>query len=434
MNVQTERLEDNKAVLTITVPQDEVAKAYNVAWKNIAGKVSIPGFRKGKAPRKLVENHVGIHAIQEEAFDIIAKKAYPEALQEAELEPVSHPTVDIEKMDEKEDMVFKVTVTVKPDVALGQYKDIDVEKQIKEITETDITDTLEKLRERKAEMVVAEGAVLEKGDFAVIDFAGSIDGVPFSGGEGKGYPLEVGSGSFIPGFEEQLLGGKAGEERLVKVTFPEDYFAKDLAGKEAEFKVTIHDIKRKQFPEATDEFISENSEFKTLEEWKEDVRKKLEQSAEKQAEYEKENNIIKTAVENAEVDVPGVMVEERINEMLHDVAHNLQQRGLKLDEYLKYLGKTVEELRDSYKEGAIADIKAELVMDAIAKKEELKVEAEELQKELELMAEQYKQPIDDIKKALVKTGNITMVNLAILRRKAARLILGKKSDDNNDGE
>lgn len=431
MNVTTERLEDNKAVLTITVPQAEVAKAYDAAWKSIAGKVNIPGFRKGKAPRKLVENRVGVPAIQEEAFDIIAKKAYPEALQEAGLEPVSHPTVDIEKMDEKEDMVFKVTVTVKPDVELGQYKDIDVEKQVKEITDADITDTLEKLRERKAEMVVAEGATLENGDFAVIDFAGSIDGIPFSGGEGKGYPLEVGSGSFIPGFEDQLLGAKAGEERTVKVTFPEDYFAKDLADKEAEFKVTVQDIKRKQLPEATDEFISENSEFKTVDEWKEDARKKLQEYADKQSEYEHENNVIKNAVENAKVDIPDIMIEERINEMLHDVAHNLQQRGLKFDEYLKYIGKTVEELRESYREGAIADVKAELVMDAVAKKEELKVEAQELQKELELMAEQYKQPIDDIKKALVKTGNITMVNLAILRRKAARLILGKESDDNN---
>lgn len=427
MKVTTERLENNKVALTITVEQPQVKKAFEKAWRSIAAKVNIPGFRKGKAPRKLVENNVGIAAIKEEAFDIIAKETYPEALEQAELDPVSHPSVDIEKFEEAEDMVYKVTVTVKPEVELGQYKEIEVEKEKQEVTDADVEDALTKLRERKAEMVVVDDAKLEQGDFAVIDFAGFIDGQPFSGGEGKGYPLEIGSGSFIPGFEDQLLGAKAGEERTVKVNFPEDYFASELAGKEAEFKVTIHDVKRKKLPELTDEFIKENSSFDTIEAWKKDCRERLEKSAEASAQNSYENNIIKTAVDNANVDVPEIMVEDRVSEMLHDIAHNLQHRGLKFEDYLKYMGKTIEELRETYKENALADIKAELVMDAIAKKEELKVEAEELQKELEIMAAQYKQPIDDIKKALVKTGNITMVNLGILRRKAARMILGDKA-------
>lgn len=427
MNVTTERLENHKVALTITVEQPEVKKAFEKAWKDIAAKVNIPGFRKGKAPRKLVENHVGIAAIKEEAFEIVAKKTYPEALNEAGLEPVSHPSVDIEKFEEDADMIYKVTVTVKPDVELGEYKELTVEKEMQEVTDADIEDALTKLRERKAEMVVVEDATLEKGDFAVIDFAGFIDGAPFSGGEGKGYPLEIGSGSFIPGFEDQLLGAKTGDERTVKVSFPEDYFASELAGKEAEFKVNVQDIKRKQLPELTDEFIKENSSFDTIDAWKKDCRERLEKAAEASSQNKYETEIIKTAVENANVDVPEVMVQDRVTEMLHDIAHNLQHKGLKFEDYLKYIGKTVEELRETYKDNAIADIKAELVMDAVAKKEELKVEVEELQKELELMAAQYQQPIDEIKKALAKTGNITMVNLSILRRKAARLILGDKA-------
>ena len=428
MNVTIEKLENNKVALTIMVEQLEVKKAFEKAWKDISGKVNIAGFRKGKAPRKLIENHVGLGAIKEEAFDIIAKKTYTEALAQAEVEPVSHPAVDIEKFEETEDMVYKVTVTVKPEVELGQYKEIKIEKQVQEITDFDIEDALTKLRERKAEMVVAEGADLGKGDFAVIDFAGFIDGQPFSGGEGKGHPLEIGSGSFIPGFEDQLIGAKAGEEKTVKVVFPEDYFAKELAGKEAEFKVTIHDIKRRQLPELTDELIKENSSFNTVDEWKKDCRERLEKSAETSAQHKYESDVIKTAVENAKMDVPEVMVQSRVDEMLHDMEHNLQQRGLKFEDYLKYIGKTVENLRESYKESALADVKAELVMDAIAKKEKLQVEAKELQKELEIMAAQYKQPIDDIKKALVKTGSITMVNISILRRKAANLILGTEEE------
>ena len=424
MNVTIEKLENNKVVLTIMVEQQEVKKAFEKAWKDISGKVNIAGFRKGKAPRKLVENHVGLGAIKEDAFDIIAKKTYTEALAQVEVEPVSHPAVDIEKFEETEDMVYKVTITVKPEVELGQYKEIKMEKQVQEITDSDIEDALTKLRERKAEMVVAEGVELGKGDFAVIDFDGFIDGQPFSGGEGKGYPLEIGSGSFIPGFEEQLIGAKAGEEKTVKIVFPEDYFAKELAGKEAEFKVTIHDIKRRQLPELTDELIKENSSFDTVDEWKRDCRERLEKSAETSAQHKYESDVIKTAVENAKMDVPEVMVQSRVDEMLHDMEHNLQHRGLKFEDYLKYIGKTVEDLRESYKENALADIKAELVMDAIAKKEKLQVEAKELQKELEVMAAQYKQPIDDIKKALLKTGSITMVNISILRRKAAKLILG----------
>lgn len=431
MNVSIQKLEDNKVELTITIPQTEVAKAYDNAYKKLAQEINIPGFRKGKAPRKIIESRLGAEAIKEEAENILVNDSYRQALQEENVEVVSYPSIDIIQSDEDKDMEFKAVVTVRPDVELGEYKGLEVEKSDTAVTEQDVLDVLDKLRERKAQMVVVEDAQLAKGDFAVIDFAGFIDGEPFSGGEGKGYPLEIGSGSFIPGFEDQLIGAKTGEERTVKVNFPEDYFSKELAGKEAEFKVNVQDIKQKQLPEATDEFIKENTEFATLEEWKADCKKHLEESKKIQAKNDYENNLIKAAVENAKIDIPEVMVEERVKEILRDMAAGLQQRGLKFEDYLKYIGKTLEEVKDSYKDTALADVKAELVMEAIAAKENLKVAAEDLEKELEMMAEQYKQSAEQIKKNLVKTGNIVFVNMAILRRKAARLIIGDK-DENED--
>lgn len=434
MNVSIQKLEDNKVELTITIPQTEVAKAYESAYKKLAQEVNIPGFRKGKAPRKIIESRLGAEAIKEEAENILVNDSYRKALQQEHVEVVSYPSIDIIESDESKDMEFKAVVTVRPEVELGEYTDLEVEKGDSSVTDEDVMAVLDKLREKKAQMVVVENAELAKGDFAIIDFAGYIDGEPFSGGEGKGYPLEIGSGSFIPGFEDQLIGAKTGEERTVKVNFPEDYFSKDLAGKEAEFKVNVQDIKQKQLPEATDEFIKENTEFATLEEWKADCRKNLEESKKIQVKNEHENNLIKTAVENAKIDVPEIMVEERIKEILRDMAAGLQQRGLKFEDYLKYIGKTLEEVKESYKETALADVKAELVMEAIAAKENLEVTAADLEKELEEMAKQYKKTAEEIKKTLVKTGNIVFVNMAILRRKAARLIIGEKEENNEDSK
>lgn len=426
MDVSIKKLEDNKVELTITVPQKEVAKAYDNAYKKIAQELNIPGFRKGKAPRKIVESRIGAGAIKEEAENILINDNYRKAVKEEKVEVVSYPDIDIVSSGEDVDLEFKATVTVKPEVQLGQYKGLKVEKADATVTEKDILDVLDKMRDKKAQMVVVENAKISNGDFAIIDFAGFIDGQPFSGGEGKGYPLEIGSGSFIPGFEDQLIGAATGEERTVKVTFPEDYFSKDLAGKKAEFKVNIQDIKQKQLPEADDEFIKENSEFSTLSEWKEDCKKHLEESKKVQVKNEYENNMVKAAIENAKVDIPEVMVDERVKEIVRDMAAGLQQRGLKFEDYLKYIGKTIEEVQESYKETALNDVKAELVMEAIAEAENLEVTPEDLEKELTIMSEQYKQPVEQIKKTLVKSGNIVFVNLAILRRKAARLIIGEE--------
>ncbi|MDR3349804.1 MAG: trigger factor [Acidaminococcales bacterium] len=429
MNVSTEKLENNQVVLTITVPQAVVGKAYDKAWRNIAGKLSVPGFRKGKAPRKIVEKRVGLPAIQEEAFDILAQKSYVEALEQTGVQPVSRPSVDVETLAEDRDMVFKVTVAVKPEVQLGQYKGLSAKKAVREITGADIDDALEKLRERKSSMVVVEGAKLGKGDFAVIDFKGTIDGQPFNGGEGKSYPLEIGSGSFIPGFEDQLLGAGAGEERVIKVNFPGDYPAAELAGKEAQFSVTVHDVKRRQAPEVTDEFIKDNSDFFTIDQWRENCRENLEKAALLSARNEYENNILKAAVDGAVLTIPDAMAQERASEMIMDTANSLKRRGLNFDDYLKYMGKTLEELREEKKEAALEDIKAELVMDAIAEAEGIEVSEEELTKEIERMAAQYKQPLDEVKKALVKTGNIKQLAASVLRRKAARFIIDASAED-----
>ncbi|MDR2007290.1 MAG: trigger factor [Acidaminococcales bacterium] len=432
MDVSTEKLENNQVVLTITVPQDAVAKAYDKAWRNIAGKLSVPGFRKGKAPRKIVENRVGLPAIREEVFELLVQKSYIEALRQTDIKPVSRPGVDVETLDEDKDMVFKITVTVKPEVQLGQYKGLSAQKVSRAITDADVDSALEKLRERKSSMVVAEGAKLAEGDFAVIDFKGFVDGRPFNGGEGKSYPLEIGSGNFIPGFEEQLVGAGAGEERVIKVTFPADYFTAELAGKEAEFKVTVHDVKRRQTPEVTDEFIKDSSEFFTVEQWRENCRENLEKAALLSARNEYEDNILKAAVDGAVLTIPDAMVEERVSEMIIDTANSLKRRGLKFDDYLKYVGKTLEELREYNKAAAQEDIRIELVMDAIAQAEGIEVSEEELTKEIEQLSVQYKQPVDEVRKSLVKTGNIEQIAAAVLRRKTAKLIIDASVEDTGE--
>jgi trigger factor len=440
MNVSTEKLENNQVVLTITVPQAAVAQAYDRAWRNIAGKLSVPGFRKGKAPRKIVESRVGLPAIQEEAFELLAAKNYTEALREAQIQPVSRPNVDVQTLAEDQDMIFKVTVTVKPEVQLGQYKGLRAPKAVRAIGDADVDDALEKLRERKSSMVVAEGAKLAKGDFAIIDFQGTIDGQPFSGGEGKSFPLEIGSGSFIPGFEEQLVGAGAGEERVVQVAFPDDYSVAELAGKEAQFSVAVHDVKRRQMPSVTDEFIKDNSEFPTIDEWRKNCRENLEKAALLSAQKEYENNILKAAVDGAVLEIPDVMAEDRVSEMILDTASGLKRRGLKFDDYLKYLGKTMEELREDNKTIALGDIRFELVVDAIAQAEGVKVSEQELDEEIGRLALQHQEPLEEVKKALARAGRLDQFAASVLRRKAIRLIVdasveedGEKAENTGEG-
>ena len=320
-------------------------------------------------------------------------------------------------------MDLTLAVTLKPEPELGEYKGLEVEKKPVEISDKDVDGALETMQSRAAKMVEAKDAVLAKGDFAIIDFAGTIDGKPFSGGEGKGYPLEVGSGSFIPGFEEQLVGAKAGEERKVNVTFPEEYHAEALAGKEAVFEVTVQDIKRKELPALDDEFAKDASVFATLDELRADVRNKLEQTAATRAETEFRTNAIKLAVSNATVDLPEVMVEQRIDNMINDLDINLQSRGMRLEQYLAFSKMDMTALKEQYREPAVEAVKGDMVLEAIVKAENLEAAPEDLEAEMVTMAAAYGSKVKDVAKIIQKQGYTGAFLQSILRKKAPQLIL-----------
>ncbi|MGL5513496.1 MAG: trigger factor, partial [Sporomusa sp.] len=309
MKVTAERIDNHKTVLNLEIPQTEVAKALDKAYRKLASQINIPGFRKGKAPRKVIEMRIGKEALLDEAFEILAPEAYGKALAEQKIDPVSRPEIEVVTFGEDKPLVFKATVVKKPDVTLGQYKELSIEKTVTEITDEDVEKELEKKRTFNSKMVVVEDAELKQGDMAIIDFKGYIDDIPFEGGEGKSYPLEIGSGSFIPGFEDQLIGAKSGDAREVTVSFPKDYAVAELADKAAKFTVNIHDIKRKEMPEIDDDFAKETSDFDTLAELKADIKNKLELAAIARADRDFRTAAIKTAVDNAELDVPEVMVE-----------------------------------------------------------------------------------------------------------------------------
>jgi len=423
MKVSAERIDNHKVQLEIEVPQPEVAKAVDKAYQKLANKVNIPGFRKGKVPRKILEARIGKEALLDEAFEIMAGPAYSKALQEQDIDPVTRPEIEVVTLQEDQPLVFKATVIAKPEVTLGEYKNLSVEQPSAEVTDEEVEKNLESQQVRHAKMVVAEDAALQNGDFAIIDFAGFIDGQPFKGGEAAGYPLEVGSGSFIPGFEDQLLGAKAGEAREVAVTFPEDYFVPELAGKEANFKVKVNDVKRKELPALDDDFAKETSEFTTLEELKADIKNKLEQAAKQKADREYKNNIVKAAVDNASVDIPEVMVERRVDNMIEDFDVNLQNRGLSLDKYLEYAKTDLSAMRESYREAALQSVKTDLVLEAVAKAENLDVKPEELEREIAIMAHGYQRPVEEVRKVILEQGHVSSLAETVIRKKAAQVII-----------
>ena len=339
MNVTVERVE-NEATLKITAPAAEVNAGYKKAVQKIADQANIPGFRKGKAPRAIIEMHYGKEAVKQEAFEIVANKAYSEALDQEKLIPVSDPKVEESTFEEGKDMELTIKVTLKPEPELGEYKGLHVEKKEVEVTDEQVDAQIKDMMGRDAKMVVAEeGAVIEKGDFAIIDFAGTVDGEPFSGGEGKGYPLEVGSNSFIPGFEDQLVGLSKGDSTDVEVTFPEDYFVKDLAGKEAIFKVNIQDVKRKELPELNDEYVASKTDFKTVEELRANYKERMQKAAEANAKAEYEHELIDLAVANAKFSVPEIMIEDKISQMVEEMKMSLESRKMKTN--VRLLKKTL---------------------------------------------------------------------------------------------
>lgn len=424
MKVSEEKIDAHKTVLEIEVPQAEVAKAFDRAYQKLAAKVNIPGFRKGKAPRKVLEMRLGKETLMDEALDILVSGSYPKALKERNIEPVSRPEIDVAEFEQDKPLVYKATVVPKPEVVLGEYKGLKVEKNMAEVTAKDIDKQLDNLRNRHARMVVAGNAAkLKKGDFAMIDFEGFIDGQPFKGGDAKGYPLEVGSGSFIPGFEDQLIGARAGEEREITVTFPQDYFAAEMAGKEAVFKVKVHDIKRKELPALDDDFVKEVGEFDTLEELKADIENKLKQTAADQAERDFRTSAIKTAVENAQIDIPEIMVEEELDSILREMDVNLQNRGLSLEKYAQMSKTDIGELREKYRDQARYSVKTDLVLDAVAKAENLEVKPEDFEAEVAAMAAGYQAPVEEVRKIIMEQGRVGALASRIVRKKAAQFIV-----------
>lgn len=423
MKATMEKIDNNKVVFEIEVPQAEVTKAVEKAYRKLANKVNIPGFRKGKTPRNILERHLGKEALLDEAFEILASPAYAAALEENNIEPVSQPEIDVVTLAEDKDLVFKVTVVAKPELTLGQYKGLKVVEAAVEVTEDQIDAQIETMRNSHAKMVVAEGVTIADGDFAIIDFEGFVDGVAFPGGGGKAHPLQIGSNSFIPGFESQLIGVKAGETVDVKVTFPTEYHAPDLAGKEAVFVVTVNDVKRQELPVLDDEFVKDVSEFNTVEELKADIKNKLEVAAAEKATHEFRNEAIKQAVENSTVEIPEIMVEDRISKMIEDLSANLESRGMKLEDYMKYMNSDMNAVRANYRESALVSVKTDMLMEAIVRAEELEVTIEEIDAEIGVIAKGYGAELADVKAIITGQGKMSFVVDSILRKKAAQLII-----------
>lgn len=423
MNVTVERV-GNDATLKITLPAEEVNKGFKKAVAKIAGQVNIPGFRKGKAPRNIIEMHYGKEAVKQEAFELVANQCYTEALEQEKLIPVSDPKVEDSVFEENKDMELTIKVTLKPEVKLGDYKELHVEKEAVEVTDEAVEEQVQGLRSRHAKMVEAEeGAVIEKGDFAIIDFAGTVDGEPFSGGEGKGYPLEVGSNSFIPGFEDQLVGLKKGDSTDVDVTFPEEYFVKELAGKQAIFKVNVQDVKRKELPELTDEYVAANSDCKTVEELRASYKERMQKAAENNAQIAYEKALIDLAVANAEFEVPEIMIEDRVTQMIDEMRMSLEARKLTLEQYMQYSGIDMKQLRERQHDAAVENVKTDLVLDAIAKAENIQVSMEDVDSELSAIASQHGATLEDVKKIIKANGTMGLLLANILRRKAAHVII-----------
>lgn len=422
MKANWEKLENNQGVLTIEVEQDQVQDAVDLAFKKVVKQVNLPGFRKGKVPRKIFESRFGVESLYQDALEILFPNVYGQAVQETGIDPVDRPEVNVEKMDKDENWVIKATVTVKPEVQLGEYKGLSIEPKEFTVAEEDVESELKKMQERVAQLQVIEDATIENGDFAIIDFEGFVDGVAFEGGKGDNYSLEVGSNTFIPGFEEQLIGTKQGEEKEIQVTFPEDYHSKDLAGKLAIFKVKVNEVKRKNLPAIDDEFVKDVSEFETLEELKADIKNKLEQKAEEDKENYVRQAIIEKVAANATIDIPEIMIEHEVDHMVRDFEQRLSYQGINLDLYYQFTGLDEEKLRAQMKEDAGNRVRNSLTLEAIAKAENVEPSQEDIEEEFNNLAEMYKRPVEEIRQFFAAEDQLEGIKNDIRIRKTIDLL------------
>ena len=399
MKVKVENIKDkaNEVKLEFTVEAQKFEEAIQDVYKKNAKYFNIPGFRKGKAPFKMVEKAYGIQIFYEDAFNEIAGEAYVKGLEDNKIEAVSKPEIDIKQIEAGKDLIFTAVVQTKPEVTLGDYKGIELKKVEYNVTDKDVEHELEHIAEHNARLVAVEDRPVEKGDTVVIDFEGFVDGKAFEGGKAENHELEIGSGKFIPGFEDQIVGMKIDEDRDIKVTFPEEYPAKELEGKEATFKIKLHEIKKKELPEINDEFAKDASEFDTLEDWKKSIREKQEKANESKAKFEMEDAAIETVCKNAKVDIPSGMIETQLDNMEKDISSRLNYQGMNLDQYLQMIGKTKKEFRDENKEQAEKQVKTSLVLEAIMKDAKVEVTEEEIDAKIKEMAEMYGQKEEEVK-------------------------------------
>lgn len=423
MNVKMQKIETNVVELEITVEAQKFGEALKKSYNKNARNFNVPGFRKGKVPMNMVKQYYGIGVLYEDAINFAIEETYPKALDESSVKPVDYPQIDIVEVEEGKDFIYKAKVIVVPEVELGEYKNVEVKKVAYEVSEEDVEKQLNAMSEKNARVEVKSEGSVEKGNIAVIDFKGFIDGVAFEGGEGKDYPLEIGSGTFIGDFEDQLVGVKVNEMKNISVSFPENYGKEDLNGKPATFEVTVKEIKVKELPALDDEFAQEVSEFDTLEELKNDIRSKISESNDLRAKREFEENLINTVVDNAKVEIPEVMVTKEVDAMLKDLESRLQYQGLDLQSYYEFTNNTEEKMRDYMKENAERKVKTDLVLDKIAKAENIEAEDEELKAKALELAKQYSDKEPEKMADLLLKAQEQVIKLDVVTEKTIKILV-----------
>ena len=421
MSLQVEKLEKNMAKLTIEVSAEELDKAMEKAYQKQKSRISLPGFRKGKAPRKMIESMYGKGVFMEDAVNSLVPQEYSKAIADCDLEIVSQPEINVTQMEPGKTLIFTADVATKPEVTLGDYKGVEVPKTEIAVTDEEVDAEVKKEQDKNSRTVVVEDRAAANGDITTIDFEGFVDGVAFDGGKGSDYALTLGSGTFIPGFEDQLVGANTGDHVEVKVTFPEEYQAKELAGKEAVFQCDVKKIETKEVPELDDEFAKDVSEFDTLAEYKEDVKKNLTEKKEKEARTAKENAAVDKAIENAQMDIPELMVQSQCRQMMDDFARRMQQQGLSMDQYFQFTGQSMDKMMEDMKPQALKRIQTRLVLEKIAETENTQPSEEEITEEIQKMADAYKMEADKIREAIGEDG-IEQLKKDLSVQKAVTLI------------
>lgn len=437
MTATWEKKEGNEGLLKVTVPAEKVNKALDQAFKKVVKQINVPGFRKGKVPRPIFEQRFGVEALYQDAVDILLPEAYGEAIEETKINPVAQPEINVTQIEKGKDFEFEATVTVEPEVKLGDYKGLEIEKQDSELTDQDLQDEIDHSLGHLADMVVKEDGAVEEGDTVNIDFDGYVDGEQFEGGQADGYDLEIGSGSFIPGFEDQLVGVKTGEEKDVVVTFPEEYHAEELAGKEATFKTKVNEIKYKEVPELTDEIANElDSDANSVDEYKENLRKRLSEEKAQDAENVEKEEAINKVTENTTIDIPQAMIDTELDRMVQEFGQRIQQQGLDLQTYFQISGQDESQLREQMKDDAEQRVKTNLTLSAIADEENIEVTDEDIDKELEKMSSQFNISVEDIKQTLGNTdiikNDVRIQKVIDLLRDNAKYVDSAKEDKKED--